>query len=158
MGVWVLGKMITFNNACLAKLGWRVLTDNQNWCVQIIKNKYLKNKDFLNTKIRQNHFCAWKGILKSRNIIEKGMRWIGGNGENILFQTHNCVFPFPISNLVPSNQANDIDLNLKVSQFINNGHWDRDHLRLLVDKDTVNSIRSIPLPLTPPMWQLLLGI
>lgn len=31
---------------------------------------------------------AWKGILGGRSIILKGMRWVVGNGGNILFWTH----------------------------------------------------------------------
>lgn len=78
-----------FNNACLAKLVWKVLTEDNNLWVQIVKNKYLKNEEFLNNKIRQNYSCAWKGILKARVVVIMGLRWVVGNGEDICFWTHN---------------------------------------------------------------------
>ena len=30
-----------FNNACLAKLGWKIINDNKNWWVQVVKQKHL---------------------------------------------------------------------------------------------------------------------
>lgn len=47
-----------FNNACLAKLGWQVLTDDQNWWVQLVKQKYLHRENFMDAKVRQNHSVA----------------------------------------------------------------------------------------------------
>lgn len=78
-----------FNNVCLAKLGWKVLTNENNWWVQFVKRKYLGRDNILSCKVKQKHYLAWKGILKRRDVIYKGMRLIVGNGKNILFWTHH---------------------------------------------------------------------
>ena len=56
-----------FNNACLATLVWKVLKDENNWWVQIVKRKHLKKDDFFSCKVKQNHSLAWKRILNSRH-------------------------------------------------------------------------------------------
>lgn len=140
-------KSAHFNKACLAKLGLKVLTEDHNWWVQIVRNKYLKNEGFLNNKIRQNYSCAWKDILKTREVIKLRLRWVVENEEDIYFWTHNWIFPFPLTNLRYESQINSLDLELRVSHFIDNGNWNRHLLMSVVDAETVNKICSIPLPL-----------
>lgn len=36
-----------FNNATLAKLGWKILTEHHNWWVKIVQAKYLRSSNFL---------------------------------------------------------------------------------------------------------------
>lgn len=83
-GAFAPGRSIQ-DNACLAKLGWKVLIEEQNWWVQIVKNKYLKKEEFLSNKVRHNYSCVWKGILKTRDVIKMGLRWVWGNGEKYSF-------------------------------------------------------------------------
>lgn len=61
-----------FNNAYLAKLGWNILMDDDNWWVQLVRRRYLKQEDFMQNKIKQHYSLAWKGILNSRHILNKG--------------------------------------------------------------------------------------
>lgn len=35
-----------FNNAALSKLAWKVINDHDNWWVQIVRQKYLRNSNF----------------------------------------------------------------------------------------------------------------
>ena len=74
-----------FNRACLAKLGWKVLFDKDNWWANIVRRKYLRSDSFMETRTKQNHSTAWKCILGSRDIILKSMRWVVGDGRDILF-------------------------------------------------------------------------
>lgn len=45
-----------FNNACLAKLGSKIRTDNKNWWVRVVKQKYLQQEDFLTAKSKAKEF------------------------------------------------------------------------------------------------------
>ena len=78
-----------FNNAALAKLAWKVLRDHDNWWAQIMRRKYLRKDSFFQARKKQNNSTAWNGILDARELVIKGMRWILGNGKNILFWTFN---------------------------------------------------------------------
>lgn len=48
-----------FNQAALAKLGWKIITDPQNWWVQIISVKYLRSTNFFSAK-KSYRFCGLK--------------------------------------------------------------------------------------------------
>lgn len=57
-----------FNKAVLAKLGWKILTDPNNWWVKLVTAKYLKRKS-------SNDSFSWKGILDSKELLTKGNCW-----------------------------------------------------------------------------------
>ncbi|CAL9004209.1 unnamed protein product, partial [Prunus brigantina] len=66
------------------------------------------------------HSAAWKAILDVRSVLHRGIRWIVGNGQSIPFWTANWVFPFPSLDLIPVFLINNLNLNAKVSNFIQN--------------------------------------
>lgn len=117
-----------FNNACFAKLRWKVLCDDNNGWVNIVRMKYLQNDEFLSTNPKQNHLMAWKGILGPKDVLKSGLRWYVGDCKNILFWTHNWVFSHPLYHLIPENHRNQIQWDLKVEEFINNRRWDKKKL------------------------------
>ena len=51
--------------------------------------------------------------------------------------------------MLSDSQIGNVDPKLIVSQFIENGHWNRHLLMSVVDVDVVNKICSVSLPLTP---------
>lgn len=78
--------------------------DNDNWWANIVRGKYHRHDTFLETKAKQNHSLAWKDSLGSRDIISKGMSWLVSDGKDIMFWTHNWVFPHPLFHLILENQ------------------------------------------------------
>lgn len=98
-----------FNRVCLAKLGWKVLFDKENWWANIVRRKNLRTDSFMETKAKQNHSTSWKGILGVKDIISKGMRWVVGDGKDILFWTQKYVFPHPLFHLTPENQLQHVE-------------------------------------------------
>ena len=60
MGGLGIRKADHFNNISLTKLVWKVITDKDNWWVQIVKQKYLRNESvFFTTKV--NIHIPWHG-------------------------------------------------------------------------------------------------
>ena len=62
-----------FNNAALAKLVWKTLKEPDNWWVELVRKKYLRNCSLFTTKKRQNNSKAWNSILDSREVVLKVM-------------------------------------------------------------------------------------
>ncbi|KAL6194501.1 hypothetical protein ACLB2K_035585 [Fragaria x ananassa] len=60
-----------FNNAALAKLAWKIITDKNNWWVQVITQKYLRKCSFFRAKKKQKNSYAWNGILDTRELVLK---------------------------------------------------------------------------------------
>ncbi|KAI5334704.1 hypothetical protein L3X38_024837 [Prunus dulcis] len=146
-----------FNKAALAKLGWICLTDSSNWWAQIMLKKYLKNEGFLVTAKKTSHSSTWKAILEARFVLHKGIRWIVGNGQSIPFWTANWVFPFPLLDLIHVFLRNNLNLNAKVSDFIQNQAWNYDKLSQVIDDDVIEKILTIPLPFYPLQDKLIWG-
>lgn len=71
----------------LAKRDWKILTQPDNIWVRIVKARYLKNgySDFLTTKESSATSNAWKSILHTRSLLNKGLKWIIGNRNKINF-------------------------------------------------------------------------
>lgn len=55
------------NKAFLSKLVWRVMSDDDNLWIQIVKNKYLREKEFMATKSKDTDSWAWKKISNTRD-------------------------------------------------------------------------------------------
>lgn len=61
------------NQAFLAKLGWRILSESNTLWTSLVNNKYLKKDEFLTRKTRNSDSWAWKKISKARLLLSKGI-------------------------------------------------------------------------------------
>jgi len=106
------------NIAFPCKLAWKILTDNESTWVRNMRNKYLINQHFFRYNIRQGDSTAWRNIMKCRDLVQKGMVWSVGNGNDIFFGYDNWIENICLIELL--NMADDIQPNpqTKVSEFI----------------------------------------
>jgi hypothetical protein len=72
-----------FNEALLAKQGWRLITNPQSLVARMFKAKYYPQCDFLKAKRTQNWSFSWQSIQKSSWILKKGCVWQIGDGKSI---------------------------------------------------------------------------
>jgi hypothetical protein len=72
-----------FNEAMLAKQGWRLLTNPQSLVARMFKAKYYPRCDFLKAKQTQNGSFSWQSILKASWVLKQGCVWNVGDGRSI---------------------------------------------------------------------------
>lgn len=73
----------TFNEALLAKIGWRLLQDPRSLLAQVLLGKYAKDSTFLDCPVPSSASHGWRSILAGRELLRKGLSWAVGNGETI---------------------------------------------------------------------------
>jgi hypothetical protein len=70
-----------FNIAMLGKQGWRLMTNPDSLCAQVLKGKYFPNGEFL-TRKKKHSSHTWRAILAGRRALELGLIKRIGNGAD----------------------------------------------------------------------------
>ncbi|CAL1372026.1 unnamed protein product [Linum trigynum] len=137
-----------FNQALLAKIGWRILNEPESLIAQVYKGKYFPRSGFLEATTRSRPSWGWQSILFGRQLLSQGLRWQIGNGQSApLLRSswipglHPQVPPFNPCVLPPNEE-------LRVASVINGeeGTWCDAGLALWFDPTTCRLIKEIPLP------------
>lgn len=92
-----LNNLHLVNLSFLGKLAWYIYQNQSSLLSLVFK------QDFHNSKLFQNNKNqgSWglKSVLEGWNAIDKGLFWVVGNGEDILFWKHNWVYDFNLQSL-----------------------------------------------------------
>ena len=84
-----LRKSKVINRAFQCKLACKILTRTPGLWVQSMIAKYLHELDFLNCNNRHTDSSVWKSILKSRELLKKGIVWKVGKDDHSSFWFDN---------------------------------------------------------------------
>lgn len=71
-----------FNDALLAKLGWRILTKPQSLMARVLCGRYCPSSSFLETSPTTAASHGWRSILKGRDLLLPNLSKAIGNGQN----------------------------------------------------------------------------
>ncbi|CAL1354917.1 unnamed protein product [Linum trigynum] len=137
-----------FNQALLAKIGWRILTEPDSLLAQVYKGKYFPNSSFRSATARSRPSWGWQGVLYGRQLLEKGLRWQIGNGQAASLLHSNWsprVHPWPVR-FNPRVLPEGGDPTVSEIISLEGGCWAEEKLTQWFDPDTCNAIRAIPLP------------
>lgn len=74
---------MSFNDALLAKLSWRLLQSPDSLLGQTLLGKYCHSIRFLDCPIPSSASHGWRGILAGREVLKLGLGWVVGDGKNI---------------------------------------------------------------------------
>ncbi|KAL5843786.1 hypothetical protein ACOSQ4_009744 [Xanthoceras sorbifolium] len=72
-----------FNQALLAKQGWRLINQPGSLAGRVLKHIYFPRTSFLRAKVTASASLVWRSILWGRELIEKGSRWRVGSGSSV---------------------------------------------------------------------------
>jgi hypothetical protein len=76
--------MALFNQAMLAKQGWRLMMHPESLCAKVLKGKYFPNGDFVSATRKKKSSETWRAILYGREALLKGLiKRIGPGNINI---------------------------------------------------------------------------
>lgn len=66
--------LTSFNQALVAKQGWRLIRFPNSLMARVMQAKYYKNSTFWNAKEGYNLSFIWRNILWGRQVIKKVVR------------------------------------------------------------------------------------
>ncbi|GKA05380.1 reverse transcriptase [Tanacetum coccineum] len=72
-----------FNEALLAKQGWKLITMEESLPARILKARYFPRSCFLDARIGYKPSFIWRSLCSARDIICKGQKWNVGNGKQV---------------------------------------------------------------------------
>lgn len=72
-----------FNDALLAKLGWRLLKEPHSLLARVLLGKYCHTNSFMECSVASSASHGWRSIMEGRKVLNQGVGWLIGNGESI---------------------------------------------------------------------------
>lgn len=137
----------SFNQALVAKQGWRILQFPDSLVARTLQARYFQHKDFMKARLGSNPSFIWRSILYGWQVISKGYRWRIGNGQSILLHKENWL-PRPLT-FKPISKPSLPDDAL-VAELINAEHgWNEELIHRHFAKIDAEAIVKIPLPRRP---------
>lgn len=117
-----------FNQALLAKQGWRLMMDPDSLCARFLRSRYYPNGSFLEASLGSRPSYAWRSIIFGRQLLEKGFRRTIGSGYETSVWMDKWLFgEVPMA---PLRKPVLFEVDLKVCDLINpqTKAWDRGKL------------------------------
>lgn len=135
--------MLAFNKALLAKQAWRLMNHPTSLLSRIYRAKYFRKSTFLEAKAFPSSSYAWRSIVQTQPLINKGAKWVIGNGLSVRVWKDNwlqgdCAFPpiGPRAEIYPMMTVKDLFLS-------GTRMWDIAKIRRLVRAEDVPRILQI---------------
>ncbi|KAM1099874.1 hypothetical protein ACFX2B_006349 [Malus domestica] len=75
--------LYAFNLAVLAKQDWRIVQNLKSLTTRLFKAMHFPNTPFWDALVPSSFSYCWSSILKVRMVLEKGSRWLIGDGASI---------------------------------------------------------------------------
>lgn len=137
-----------FNHALLAKQFWRISNEPNAFWVNVLKGLYFPNESCMEAKKGASPSWLWSSMLERRDLLESGLIWRVGTGEDINFWGDHWI-PSWRDGKVTSNPPIDCALQ-KVSDFIVQPtvRWNEGKLRSCVSKEEASGILKVPISLS----------
>ena len=95
-----------FNDVLLAKQAWRLLQNKNSLFYRVFKPNFFPHCSIMEATESQPWSYAWRSILKGREVLKEGMRWMIGDGSSIRIWSDSWLplefLPFISSSIAPS--------------------------------------------------------
>jgi hypothetical protein len=134
-----------FNNALLAKQGWRIMTEPNSLLARILKAKYYPKCHFLKAKQGHKSSYSWQSIIKGSEILKKGCFWNIGNGHGINIWEDRWLHPQSSNPTWTPKPANTNIHNLKDIINTSSQDWNRQLITRNFFPMEATKILNIPL-------------
>ncbi|XP_031105595.1 uncharacterized protein LOC116010359 [Ipomoea triloba] len=139
-----LRKLDKMNEAFLAKLGWRLMQNEDSLWTQVLKAKYaITSVDCMTWRPKANMSFVWKGILNTIPILQGGRVKLINNGQSTQFWTDRWVGLSPLINKATSMISLWDRYRTVDSYWKENQGWDWEELQDYLPETSLNELAAI---------------
>jgi hypothetical protein len=135
----------SFNLALLAKQGLRLLQHPDSLAARVIRGKYYPSSGFLDSELGKRPSSAWHSIWNAKALLQKGLIWKVGNGDNIRIWEDKWI---PSPHTLTFQQSNhNLGREDKVHSLINieRNWWNVPLVESIFPEDVAALICGIPI-------------
>lgn len=108
----------SFNQALLAKQGWKLINQQESLMARFLKRKYYPHSDFLEAPMGERPSFAWRSFLFGRELLQEGLKKQVGNGQGTRVWIDKWVHDPEMGMRAPWIKNNTFDVNLMVNSLI----------------------------------------
>lgn len=133
-----------FNQALVAKQGWRIMQAPDSLVAKILKARYFKYSNFMEANLGSKPSYIWRSIIWGREVLVKGCRWRVGNGQQLtVFESSWIPRPTTFKPTTPPS----LPKGTLVAELINgDNQWKEELIYQHFGKEDADAIVQIPLP------------
>lgn len=79
----LVGYRPSFNDALLAKIGWRIIKNPNCLLARCLLGKYCHSEMLMNCQASSASSHGWRSVLVGRDLLKQQLGWMVGSGESI---------------------------------------------------------------------------
>lgn len=120
-----------FNQALLAKQGWKILNQPECLLSRFLKSKYFPHSEFLEASVGQRPSLAWRSIIFGRDLLQQGLKRQIGNALKTSVWLDKWIDDPVMGMRAPWRKNVTFDVNLTVNSLIDfeTRKWDPHQLQ-----------------------------
>ncbi|KAG7585508.1 Ribonuclease H domain [Arabidopsis thaliana x Arabidopsis arenosa] len=107
------------NKTLLAKVGWRLLSDDKSLWARVVRSKYKVGDvhDYTWVVPKGSWSSTWRSVgVGLRDVVARGLRWVPGDGRLIRFWSDRWILEEPLLNWATSPLPNEV-MNKKLEDY-----------------------------------------
>lgn len=136
--------LVIFNQAMLARQGWRILTDPNSLCSRVLKGRYFLDSDFWSAPKPRSASFTWRSILFGRELLKKGVRWAVGDGSTIKI-TKDKWIPGVQAGMVNTRFPIPDDVTVDWLMNPERNAWDEEIVKAVFNDDIAREVLQVPI-------------
>ncbi|XP_048499711.1 uncharacterized protein LOC104890046 isoform X5 [Beta vulgaris subsp. vulgaris] len=140
--------LAVFNDALLGRQAWRLIHHPNSLLGRVMKAKYYKNCEFIDSYLGHSCSFSWKSIWSSKALIKEGCLWRIGDGKDVDIWG----MPWVMDDEGRHITSEPNDLYPKVSSLIDEScmEWKLDIIEEVFNERDIKCIMTIPLTYPAP--------
>lgn len=109
----------SFNQALLAKQGWKLINQPESLLARFLKSSYYPHSEFSQAVIGVKPSFAWRSIIFGRELLMESLKWKVGDGKDTRVWLDKWIEDPATGMRTPWIKNYAFDVNLRASDLIN---------------------------------------